>query len=199
MTPQLLASVVEAVGGEDRTTDLPEELLASSTACLAPATASAAPSPAAAGSPSRPPPSSASRSKPRSYCFDDEASTSPRLLPLRRRKLACGEAAAQRSHSSHPPRRRIVLLLHLAPSPVISSSPPSQAALLAISPRASSYFSIRAFWRLDLSDLARDLHAPWPFPPAAPPDPWRIPWDPRPDPAAIEFISCPVDYFQQLH
>ncbi|KAG2620613.1 hypothetical protein PVAP13_3NG213413 [Panicum virgatum] len=58
------------------------------------------PSPAAAGSPSRPPPVSASRSKPRSYCFDDEASTSPRLLPLRRHELVHRGTVAQRSPSS---------------------------------------------------------------------------------------------------
>jgi len=62
MTPQLLASVVEAVGGEDRIAGLPKELLALILACSAPATASTAPSSAAAGSPSRPPPASASAS-----------------------------------------------------------------------------------------------------------------------------------------
>ena len=59
---QLLASAAEAIGGEDRTADLPEGLLASSLACSAPATASAIPSFAAASSSSRPPPSLCLRS-----------------------------------------------------------------------------------------------------------------------------------------
>jgi len=50
-TPQILASIAKAVGEEDHTTDHPEELVASSSAYLAPATTSVAPSPAATGLP----------------------------------------------------------------------------------------------------------------------------------------------------
>ncbi|KAG2631592.1 hypothetical protein PVAP13_2NG038338 [Panicum virgatum] len=90
---QLLASAAEAIGGEDRTADLPEGLLASSLACSAPATASAIPSFATASSSSRPPPSLCLTLEARGCCSDDEASTSPCLLPLRQRELAPPEAS----------------------------------------------------------------------------------------------------------
>jgi hypothetical protein len=117
---------------------LPEELLASSSACLAPAAASAAPSSITAGSKA----SSHLRLalEARVCRFDNEASTSPCLLPLRRRKLARGETAAQRNSSSRPPRCRIVLFLYFGtiPGNLLLPPPLSQAALFAISPHASS-------------------------------------------------------------
>ncbi|XP_039778363.1 proline-rich receptor-like protein kinase PERK2 [Panicum virgatum] len=105
--PQLLASIAEAICGEDRTADLHEDLLASSSACSTSATASTAPSSAATGSSPRPPPALWLALEARSCCTDDEASPSPRLLPLRWCKLArgCGGAAQPLLPSSTPPHR----------------------------------------------------------------------------------------------